>query len=133
MRKVKLDISQRDYLPIGSSNFEILRADQALYVDKTALIYKLAKDQGYYFLSRPRRFGKSLLISTFESLFKNGIKDFKGLAIEKKWQDHTYPVVHLVFSSCSYFQTIEKFKKDFLCMLRDAVTAANLEFPPHKI
>ena len=55
--------------PIGIQNFEKIRKDGYLYIDKTALIYQLAKTGSYYFLSRPRRFGKSLLLSTLEALF----------------------------------------------------------------
>ena len=57
-------------LPLGSSDFRTLRANNEIYVDKTALIHQLAQSRGKIFLARPRRFGKSLLISTFESLFK---------------------------------------------------------------
>ena len=56
--------------PIGIQNFESLRLDGYFYIDKTALIYQLVKSGRYYFLSRPRRFGKSLLISTLEAYFK---------------------------------------------------------------
>ena len=55
--------------PIGIQNFEKIRKEGYVYVDKTALMYKLVKSGSYYFLSRPRRFGKSLLISTFEAYF----------------------------------------------------------------
>ena len=65
-------------LPLGSSNFSSLRQANEIYVDKTDLIYKLAKNRGKIFLARPRRFGKSLLVSTFESLFKKGLQDFKN-------------------------------------------------------
>ena len=85
-------------LPKGLASFSALRERNSIYVDKTAAIAKLAKDERYVFLSRPRRFGKSLLVSTLESLFKYGLRDFKGLAIEKAWQDRTYPVVALDFS-----------------------------------
>ncbi|MDR2691419.1 MAG: ATP-binding protein [Dysgonamonadaceae bacterium] len=83
-------------LPIGIQSFEKLRTEGYLYVDKTALIYQTASLSIPYFLSRPRRFGKSLLISTFEAYFE-GRKDlFEGLAIaglETKWEK--YPVFHL--------------------------------------
>ena len=55
--------------PIGIQNFEKIRREGFVYVDKTALIYRLASEGNYYFLSRPRRFGKSLLLSTMESYF----------------------------------------------------------------
>ena len=73
-------------LPTGTSDFETLRDRGQIYVDKTALIYKLASRSEKFFLTRPRRFGKSLLVSTFASLFKNGLKYFSGLAIEKLWK-----------------------------------------------
>ena len=90
-------------LPLGSSDFSTLRANNEIYVDKTLLVYQLARQRGKIFLARPRRFGKSLLISTFESLFKNGLRDFQGLAIEKLWRDKTYPVVRLDFSELKEF------------------------------
>ena len=65
-------------LPLGTSIFETLRATDELYVDKTDLIYQLARRRSKCFLARPRRFGKSLLISTFESLFQYGLREFPG-------------------------------------------------------
>lgn len=82
--------------PIGIQNFEKLRKNGYLYIDKTALVYQLAKTGSYYFLSRPRRFGKSLLISTFEAYFQGKRELFEGLAIEKlekEWKQH--PILHL--------------------------------------
>jgi hypothetical protein len=83
-------------LPIGVQNFEKLRRDGYLYVDKTALMYRLAHEGCYYFLSRPRRFGKSMLISTLHAYFA-GQKDlFEGLAIEQLEREWTvHPVLHL--------------------------------------
>ena len=69
--------------PIGIQNFEKIRKDGYFYIDKTAWVYQLAKTGSYYFLSRPRRFGKSLLISTLEAYFQGKKELFKGLAIEK--------------------------------------------------
>ncbi|NDV66962.1 ATP-binding protein [Bacteroides sp. 224] len=90
-------------LPIGIQTFEKIRDDNYLYVDKTALIYQLASTSTPYFLSRPRRFGKSLLISTFKSYFE-GRKDlFEGLAIENletQWINH--PVLHLDLNAEKY-------------------------------
>lgn len=79
-------------LPLGTSDFRSLRVNNEIYVDKTELIYEMVEpsQRRKLLLARPRRFGKSLLISTFESLFKNGLKDFKGLAIEKYWCDKKY-------------------------------------------
>ena len=88
-------MSQRIY-PIGVQNFEKIRKDGYLYVDKTALIYQLVTTGSYYFLSRPRRFGKSLLISTLEAYFQGKKELFKGLAmeqLEEKWTVH--PVLRL--------------------------------------
>ena len=74
-------------LPLGTSDFSALRKSGQIYVDKTRLIYTLASKRQKFFLSRPRRFGKSLLLSTFESLFKYGLRDFHGLEIESLWKD----------------------------------------------
>lgn len=88
-------MKQRIY-PIGIQNFEKLRRDGYVYVDKTALVYKLVTTGSYYFLSRPRRFGKSLLISTLEAYFQGKRELFEGLAIEQLEQDWTVrPVLHL--------------------------------------
>ena len=82
--------------PIGIQNFESLRNENYFYVDKTKLIYQLARSGRYYFLSRPRRFGKSLLISTLEAYFEGKKELFKGLAIENLEKDWIkYPILHL--------------------------------------
>lgn len=82
--------------PIGIQNFEKLRKEGYFYIDKTALVYQLAKTGSYYFLSRPRRFGKSLLISTLEAYFQGKKELFTGLAIEKLEKDWIkYPILHL--------------------------------------
>ena len=81
------------------------------------MVNELATAYNQIFLARPRRFGKSLLVSTFESLFKFGIRDFKGLAIETLWKDRTYPVVRLDFSLCKYFSTAESFDQQLREML----------------
>ena len=118
-------------LPLGIQNFHELRECDFFYVDKTSLIYELAKPKkGFYFFSRPRRFGKTLLLSTFESLFKYGLKDFKGLAIEKLWTDEkTYPVIRLDFSDCSEFDDEDEFKELFDDMLLQAVSNSGLVLP----
>lgn len=82
--------------PIGIQNFESLRNDGYVYVDKTALIYRLVNEGRYYFLSRPRRFGKSLLISTLDAYLSGKKELFKGLAIEQLEKDWTeYLIFHL--------------------------------------
>ena len=90
-------------LPIGIQTFEKLREENYLYVDKTAMLYQIACNSTPYFLSRPRRFGKSLLLSTFEAYFQ-GRKDlFCGLAIEKLETEWTqYPVFHLDLNAEKY-------------------------------
>ena len=91
--------------PIGIQDFEKIRKEGYVYVDKTELVYKMAQRGGYYFLSRPRRFGKSLLVSTMEAYF-SGKKDlFEGLAIaslEKDWLP--YPVLRFDLSGEDYSQ-----------------------------
>ena len=82
--------------PIGIQNFEKIRKDGYFYIDKTALIYQLVKTGSYYFLSRPRRFGKSLLLSTLEAYFQGKKELFEGLAMEKLEKDWiTHPILHL--------------------------------------
>lgn len=89
--------------PIGIQDFEGLRNDGYLYVDKTALIMQLVNTGKYYFLSRPRRFGKSLLLSTLQAYFEGKRELFKGLAIdtdEMGWDPH--PVMHLDLNAQKY-------------------------------
>ena len=82
--------------PIGIQNFEKIRKEGLFYIDKTALVYQMVKTGSYYFLSRPRRFGKSLLVSTLEAYFQGKKELFEGLAmekLEKEWIKH--PILHL--------------------------------------
>ena len=89
--------------PIGIQNFEKIRHEGYAYVDKTALIYSLAHNGSYYFLSRPRRFGKSLLMSTMAAYFSGKRELFKGLAIEQLEKEWTvYPVLHLDLNTDKY-------------------------------
>jgi hypothetical protein len=82
--------------PVGMQDFEYIRQDNFYYVDKTAYIYQLAQSSKYIFLSRPRRFGKSLLCSTIKYYFAGRRDLFRGLAIEQLEKDWTeYPVIHL--------------------------------------
>ena len=91
--------------PLGIQTFSAIRQQNYLYLDKTALIYDLINEGKVYFLSRPRRFGKSLLISTFESLFLGQKSLFEGLAIADTDYDFVqYPVVILEFSSVNVEQ-----------------------------
>ena len=96
--------SDRHYvINVGIQNFESLRNDGYFYVDKTELMYRLVKTGRYYFLSRPRRFGKSLLISTLEAYFQGKKELFEGLAVhglEKEWTE--YPILHLDLNTRKY-------------------------------
>ena len=105
--------------PIGIQDFDKIVKDGYTYVDKTALIYRLVTEGSIYFLSRPRRFGKSLLVSTLENYFRGKKELFKGLAIEsleKEWAE--YPVFHIDFNGDDFTQPgrleekIEKFLSD---------------------
>ena len=85
--------------PIGIQSFDQIINGNYVYVDKTALIYSLVTEGKIYFLGRPRRFGKSLLVSTLEHYFLGHKELFKGLAIdslEKEWLE--YPVFHIDFN-----------------------------------
>ena len=85
--------------PIGIQTFAKIRKENAIYIDKTDLIYKLAHEGSVYFLSRPRRFGKSLLIDTINDYFAGRKELFEGLAISKletEWKK--YPVLRFDFS-----------------------------------
>lgn len=89
--------------PIGIQSFDQLIEDGYVYVDKTDLVYSLVKEGKIYFLSRPRRFGKSLLVSTLKNYFLGRKELFKGLKIdtlEKDWK--VYPVFHLDFNGTDF-------------------------------
>ena len=91
------------YLPIGIQDFEKLRNEKYVYVDKTSFVYELSRTSTPYFLSRPRRFGKSLLLSTLEAYFLGKKELFNGLAIAKLEKDWTeYPVLKISFGANSY-------------------------------
>lgn len=91
-------MAQRLY-PLGIQTFSEIRRRDMLYVDKTEYVYRMASSGKFFFLSRPRRFGKSLLVSTFQSYFEGRKELFKGLAIEKLEHEWTeYPVLHFDMS-----------------------------------
>ena len=105
--------------PIGMQSFERIREGGFVYIDKTAMLYDLVSTGSIYFLSRPRRFGKSLLISTLENYFLGRKELFQGLAIdslEKEWAE--YPVFHLDFNGINFKKsdaleiTLNKFLED---------------------
>ncbi|KZX12108.1 ATP-binding protein [Methanobrevibacter curvatus] len=90
-------------LPIGTQSFSVLRENNYLYVDKTKDILKLTKNSRINFLSRPRRFGKSLLVSTLKELFEGNKKLFKGLYIYDNWDwEDKYPVIHIDLAGGNY-------------------------------
>lgn len=101
------------HLPLGQSDYSHLRRSGSVYADKTELVCELASSFVPVLLIRPRGFGKSLLVSTLESLFRYGLRDFRGLAIEKLWKDRTYNVVRLDFSDCTQFADEEDFRRIF--------------------
>ena len=96
----------RKLYPIGIQTFERIRKEDKFYVDKTEYIYRMTHTDGtYFFLSRPRRFGKSLLVSTFKSYFEGKKELFEGLAIEKlekEWNE--YPVLHFDLSKGKHME-----------------------------
>ena len=110
--------------PIGIQNFEKVRKEGYTYVDKTALVHKLVTTGTYYFLSRPRRFGKSLLVSTMEAYFKGKKELFKGLAmedLEKDWVE--YPVLHLDLNGSKYM-----YPEDLIAVLTRHLDSWESEF-----
>jgi len=89
--------------PIGIQTFAKIREENFLYLDKTKEVYQLVKNGGYFFLSRPRRFGKSLLVTTLEAYFQGRKELFEGLAISKletEWGQ--YPVLHIDLNAADY-------------------------------
>ncbi len=91
--------------PIGMQSFRAIREGGYVYVDKTEIVHRLVDTGKYYFLSRPRRFGKSLLVDTIEELFKGSKELFEGLWIEDPWDwSQTNPVIHFNFAEIPYRQ-----------------------------
>ena len=110
-----------------TTDFRELIDNNCIYVDKTAEISQFAVKKGPFFISRPRRFGKSTLINTLHELFAHGIEKFKGLEIEPLWDDKTYKVVHLDFSKFKDVPSSSSFNKDFMDSLRFALERAGIE------
>lgn len=114
-------------LPIGIQTFEKLILSDSVYIDKTEIIYNLASTQKPYFLSRPRRFGKSLLCSTFIALFQGKKELFKNFWIEKSdWDWKSYPVIHLDFSRMTV-TTAEKFEINLFWKIGQLAEEFNLD------
>ncbi|MFN8578421.1 MAG: AAA family ATPase [Candidatus Sericytochromatia bacterium] len=114
-------------LPLGKQTFKDLIEENNVYVDKTEDIYKLLKDNGkYFFLSRPRRFGKSLLISTLEELFLGTKELFKDLYIYDKIEWKKYPVIRIDFNALTYTEGTEGFKRTLTFKLKSICKNYNL-------
>jgi hypothetical protein len=109
----------KQILSTGIQDFRRLREDNCIYVDKTQLIYNFCTQGSVYFLSRPRRFGKSLIVSTLAELFRGSRELFTGTWIEDKWDwTKTHPIIHISFSSVSYKnQSLEAGIRQFLLKL----------------
>ena len=110
--------------PIGIQTFEKIRCGNYFYVDKTKYVYDMVHGYQYVFLSRPRRFGKSLLVSTLDSYFRGKKSLFKGLAaaeLETEWTE--YPVLHFSLASaklgtvedvhCLIIQQLERIEREY--------------------
>ena len=117
----------RRLLPIGIQTFSTLREEDAYYVDKTRLILSLIQGGSRYFLSRPRRFGKSLLVSTLKELFEGNEPLFQGLYIHGEWDwSRRCPVVRLDFSNGG-FEKPEQLDSDVKAQLRRLEADASIE------
>ena len=93
----------RRKLPIGIQTFRTIREDGFYYVDKTAYVQRLVDEGKHYFLSRPRRFGKSLLLDTIKELFEGSEALFRGLAVHDRWDwSMRRPVLRLDFGAGNY-------------------------------
>ena len=97
-------------LPIGKSTFQTLIEEDYLYIDKTEIALKLIDNGTYFFLARPRRFGKSLFLDTLRSLFNGDKELFKGLYIYDKYEFMKYPIIRVSFND-GEFKTVEEFKQ----------------------
>ena len=114
----------------GTYDFRVMRKKGYRYVDKTALLYPLVTrdGEGFFFISRPRRFGKSLMLSTLECLFRGQRELFKGLAIDKMdyvWE--SYPILHFNFSGFNV-ETLEAFERDFRNHVRKVLIEAGCKW-----
>jgi len=107
-------------LPISIQTFENIIERNMIYVDKTKFIYPLVNKGKYYFFARPRRFGKSLLLTTLKSFFQGKKELFKGLYIYDKVMDWTsYPVIHIDYSKVNYRDTKEIFTSSMLAHFQE--------------
>ena len=117
----------------NNCDFPTLRQSGCLYVDKTAWLHRMATDRGayFFFLARPRRFGKSLMISTLKAMFQGKRELFEGLAImDTDWDwSKTWPVIHLNMGFCAA-PTFAAFQKDLPGTVEDALREVGVEYDP---
>jgi hypothetical protein len=115
-------------LPIGIQTFEKIINGDFVYVDKTPIALELIQNAGYYFLSRPRRFGKSLFIDTLKEIFEGNQSLFKGLYIENKWDfSIAYPVLRINFAS-GFIGPVAKVDDYFKWVLEEAERDLGIQF-----
>ncbi len=118
-------------LPIGMTSLREIRGMDCYYVDKTDHVRRLVERGKYYFLSRPRRFGKSLLVDTLQELFEGSEELFRGLAVHGKWDwSARHPVVRLDFSGVGDFDTPDGVRETVEAQLEEAEMQAGLEPGP---
>jgi hypothetical protein len=104
-------------LPLGTQSFEILRSNDCIYVDKTEIVRQIISTGRVYFLSRPRRFGKSLLLSTIEAVFKGKKELFESLQIYDKWDwSQQHPIIKIDWTIIDH-STPEKMETNMVIFL----------------
>ena len=119
-----MPLEKPEILPLGAGRFSSLVESGAAFVDKTDLAGELAQESAFYFLARPPRFGKSLLLSAFASLFADGLRHFKGLKIESLWRDAAYRSVLLDFDAAGECESFSAFQAAFEGALTPALAKA---------
>ena len=123
-------------LPIGLAYFEDLRENNYVYVDKTATIYELVKQpKQFYFFTRPRRFGKTLLCRIIQALFEGKRELFKGVAIDKLWDwsgERTNPVIYISMGSCETTD-YKKLESRMLLMMQEQAEFHNIQYAANYI
>ncbi len=119
-------------LPIGIQTFEKIINKNLLYIDKTKIIYKLINEGSFYFLSRPRRFGKSLLLSTLQEIFSGNKELFKDLYIYDKISWEKFPVIHLSMSNLKGTQDLTNIYESALLMLHNNAASNSVSMPLSK-
>ena len=115
-----MDNTTKRRYPVGIQTFERIRKENYIYIDKTDLMWRMTKKSPFVFLSRPRRFGKTLLTTTLDAYFKGQKELFEGLKImqlEKEWE--SYPVLHFDLSLCKNKENVEQVKRELLRQLSE--------------